>query len=208
MIRRVSRMSEPLFLLLLALLLAGGPVACLAAAEGADPPARDGEAGRAVVILPPSAQVDGGTVTLGDVARLEGPEELTRRLQAVTVGAAAPPGRSRWVETAYLAVRLRQAGIDPATVKLEGPDRVELVTAAPPAEPDAGRAAGEAGPAVARGETVVLEAVAGRVVVRVAARVLRPGRAGERVLVVNEASGREVEAVVVGPGQVRAEVPL
>lgn len=160
------------------------------------------------IVLEPVARVTGGTVTLADIALLEGPHELTERLKEVPVGPAPLPGRSRWVETAYLAVRLRQAGIDPATVRVEGPERVELVTTLaagvlPEAEPGM---AGTPAAGVARGDTVVLEAVAGRVVIQVSARALRAGRAGDRIPVLNLSSGREVEAVVVGPGRVRVEV--
>src|SRR5690606_9429360 len=89
--------------------------------------------GPARVILPEVVEVPGGTVTLGDVAQIEGPPELVDRLAQVPVGAAPLPGRSRWLATGYLAVRFRQAGIDPDQVVVDGPERVQLVTPAAPA---------------------------------------------------------------------------
>lgn len=169
--------------------------------------------GQARVILPDVAQVAGGTVTLADVAQLEGPPELVERLGQVAVGPAPLPGRTRWVETAYLAVRFRQAGIDPNRVVVEGPERMALVTPAAPEHRAAkvqppSQTTVEALPVVTRDERLTLEAVAGSVIVQVPARSLAPGRVGDRIRVVNLASGLEVEAVVVGPGRVRVEVGL
>src|SRR5690554_5150373 len=101
-------------LVVLAIAVAGTGVA---AADPSPSLVREGEVR---IVLEPVARVAGGMVTLADIALLEGPPELTERLKEVPVGPAPLPGRSRWVETAYLAVRLRQAGIDPATVRVEG----------------------------------------------------------------------------------------
>lgn len=192
-------------LLLLTVLAAPGPRAAGASSGEASLPE-----GQARVVLPEVAQVEGGTVTLADVAQLEGPPELIDQLSQVAVGPAPLPGRSRWVATGYLAVRFRQAGIDPDQVVVVGPERMALVTPAAPASQVTRteaptRASSGAEPVVARDERLTLEAVAGSVVVQVPARALAPGRPGERIRVVNLASGQEVEAVVVGPGRVRVE---
>lgn len=198
-------------LLLVVLAAPGEPAAGASSEEPAIPE------GPARVILPEVVEVPGGTVTLGDVAQIEGPPELVDRLAQVPVGAAPLPGRSRWLATGYLAVRFRQAGIDPDQVVVDGPERVQLATPAAPAstaptspaprglEPGVSPAVGAGLPLVARDEQVTLEAVAGSVVVQVPARALAPGRLGERIRVRNLTSGLDVEAVVVGPGWVRVE---
>ncbi|NMA70732.1 MAG: hypothetical protein GX961_02295, partial [Firmicutes bacterium] len=105
-------------LLLVVLAAPGEPAAGASSEEPAIPE------GPARVILPEVVEVPGGTVTLGDVAQIEGPPELVDRLAQVPVGAAPLPGRSRWLATGYLAVRFRQAGIDPDQVVVDGPERV------------------------------------------------------------------------------------
>lgn len=196
-------------LLLLAVLAAPGRTAAGASSDEASQSTGLSEA-QARVILPEVAQVSDGPVTLGDVAQLEGPPELVDQLSRVAVGPAPLPGRSRWVATGYLAVRFRQAGIDPDWVVVEGPERMALVTPAAPASRETKvQAPAQAPPAetpvVARDERLTLEAVAGSVVVQVPARALAPGALGDRIRVVNLASGLEIEAIVVGPGRVRVE---
>jgi flagella basal body P-ring formation protein FlgA len=70
--------------------------------------------------------VTGSEVRLGDLGALDGDESLVARLRAVSLGPAPAPGASYRVDPDQLVLRLRQQGIDPASVRLVGIDGVTV----------------------------------------------------------------------------------
>ncbi len=95
---------------------------------------------RGLIELHGEAWVDGRTVSLGDIARLEGEAELVMALAQVNVGSAPSPGSSRRLTVGQIEVRLRQAGIDPRDVEFTGAPEVIIYRgeAAPADQKEAG----------------------------------------------------------------------
>ena len=90
------------------------------------------------VALKPAADASAnpdGFITLGSVAVLSGGDKTARaRFAAVPVARAPLPGETRQLTRGDLALKLRQAGINPDTqVILEGADRAEVTADSPPA---------------------------------------------------------------------------
>ena len=76
-----------------------------------------------------------GFITLGSVAGLTGGDKAARaRFAAVEVARAPLPGETRQLTQGDLALKLRQAGINPDTqAVLEGADQANVTTDSPPA---------------------------------------------------------------------------
>ena len=76
-----------------------------------------------------------GFITLGSVAGLTGGDKAARaRFAAVLVARAPLPGETRQLTRGDLALKLRQAGINPDTqAVLEGADQANVTTNCPPA---------------------------------------------------------------------------
>ena len=79
-----------------------------------------------VITLKGEAYVKGPTVTLGEIADVEGVNAQT--LLAVEVGPAAIPGGARRLNAALLASRIRDAGIDTSNIEFRGSPRVLATT--------------------------------------------------------------------------------
>ena len=78
--------------------------------------------------LPEQVEVDGDEVALGQMAVITGADAaLTRQLQGIMVGRTPLPGNSRTVSRDYIALRIRQSGVDPAGILMNVPDKVTLV---------------------------------------------------------------------------------
>jgi flagella basal body P-ring formation protein FlgA len=77
-----------------------------------------------VVRLSPEAVVRGEEIALGDVATVEGDEPLAGRLRHVRLGPAPAPGVSQRMDPDYLRLRLSEASLDPAHVRLVMPDEL------------------------------------------------------------------------------------
>jgi flagellar basal body P-ring formation protein FlgA len=83
-----------------------------------------------VVNLRPESTVRGPEIRLGEIAEVQGGEaEMVERLRAIEVGRAPLPGLSRTLDLAYLKARLRLAGVDPASLVLDFPQTVSIITA-------------------------------------------------------------------------------
>lgn len=80
----------------------------------------------AVVALKDTAYVKGPTVTLGDVADIEG--EDAAYLESIELTSAALPGATRRLNAAVIYSRLEQAGVFAEEVELRGPDIVSATT--------------------------------------------------------------------------------
>ena len=76
-----------------------------------------------------------GFITLGSVAAISGGDKPARlRFAAVLVARAPLPGETRQLTRGDLALKLRQAGINPDTQAiLEGADRADVTVEVPPA---------------------------------------------------------------------------
>ena len=100
---------------------------------------------KSAAAAPPNAD---GFITLGSVAVLSGGDNAARaRFAAVQIARAPLPGETRQLTRGDLALKLRQAGINPDTqAVLEGADRADVTADSPPA-PNSGGAG--KGPAVA-----------------------------------------------------------
>jgi len=81
-----------------------------------------------LVTLAPEKEVTGSVVMLGDVADIQGDDPVqVRRLQKMTIGRSPLPGKSRFFDRDYLAVRMRQNGMDNPLVTIKGADAVEVL---------------------------------------------------------------------------------
>lgn len=80
-----------------------------------------------VLTLPESVQLQGSSgMLLGEIGKLEGPEELVALVAQVTAGTAPIAGSSRRLTKAQIQVRLRQAGLDVNKVEFKGPEVVQV----------------------------------------------------------------------------------
>ena len=84
--------------------------------------------GQVTLAMPERVEVDGAEVALGQLAVIAGGDAvLTRQLQGIVVGRAPLPGNSRTLSRDYIALRIRQSGIDPGAILMNVPDKVTLV---------------------------------------------------------------------------------
>jgi flagella basal body P-ring formation protein FlgA len=97
------------------------------------------ENGVATLTLPERALVAGDHIVLKEIGEItwgtggagkpvgpndtDGPREA---LAGVVVGRSPLPGKTRWIDRDYIALRLKQNGFDPDAVTLRGPDRIEI----------------------------------------------------------------------------------
>lgn len=101
------------------------------------------EQGRAVILLPETASVQGAELLLGEIAEISGPLDLAAELAKVSAGTSPQPGSSRRLSRGQIQVRLRQAGIDPKLVEFQGAETVQVFrTAAASASSGAQQEAG------------------------------------------------------------------
>jgi flagella basal body P-ring formation protein FlgA len=101
-------------------------LAGLLLASGFGAAARDGGE-RVRLRLRTDAVVETEAVVLGDVVEvLAADAALSERLEGLHVARAPLPGQSRRLGRAYLLIRMRQAGVDPESFRMEGADSVEV----------------------------------------------------------------------------------
>jgi flagella basal body P-ring formation protein FlgA len=76
----------------------------------------------AVITFGAAAEVRRRVIRLGDVAAVESPDrKLVARLVEIEVGSAPLAGRSRTLSTQYVRVCIRQLGVDPDRLRIDGP---------------------------------------------------------------------------------------
>ena len=106
-----------------ALIAVGGCLVALAALAGA--------AGPTSVRCYERTEIGSDQILLGDIAHIDGGDvHFVRRLEAVVLGRAPLPGKTRELDRATLLGRLRQSGIDPALLDLQLPREVIVSRAA------------------------------------------------------------------------------
>ena len=147
-----------------------------------------------------------GFITLGSVATLSGGDKPARlRFAAVLVAPAPLPGETRQLTRGDLALKLRQAGINPDTQAiLEGADRADVTTEASlpppsneggrgeaaqaipgnvPAPPLLGAGGATAAPLIHAGEAVTITIQSGAMTITAPATARESGKAGDTIRV-------------------------
>jgi flagella basal body P-ring formation protein FlgA len=81
------------------------------------------------VRLAADAVVRGDEVTLGDLASIEGDQDLAQRLRQVRLGPAPAPGTSHRLDARYLRQRLGDPGLEPDRVDLHVPEQIVITRA-------------------------------------------------------------------------------
>jgi flagella basal body P-ring formation protein FlgA len=81
------------------------------------------------VRLPAEAVVKSDEISLGDLASIEGDQDLAQRLRQVRLGPAPAPGASHRLDARYLRLRLSEPGLEPERVDLHAPDHVVITRA-------------------------------------------------------------------------------
>ncbi|MCE5314851.1 MAG: flagellar basal body P-ring formation chaperone FlgA [Armatimonadota bacterium] len=81
-----------------------------------------------LVTLRPQAEVAPAQyVTLGEIADIEAPQDTIARISNITVGTGPLPGRSNTISADYVRVKLRAAGLNDASVQINGAVKVQIV---------------------------------------------------------------------------------
>ncbi|MCE5323112.1 flagellar basal body P-ring formation chaperone FlgA [bacterium] len=81
----------------------------------------------AKVILQPESQVQPArSVKIGDIARIEAPQKLAKRIGEIVVATGPLPGKSKSIDAKYIKLRLKSANLK-SEVDLVGPDTVDIV---------------------------------------------------------------------------------
>lgn len=88
-------------------------------------------AGRVIVVLPESVNVQGPELLLGNIAEITGPDELASRVASINAGAAPINGSSRRLTQGQIEVRLRQGGLDLKLIEFQGATTVQVYGVAP-----------------------------------------------------------------------------
>jgi flagella basal body P-ring formation protein FlgA len=79
------------------------------------------------VMVPAHVQVSSEIIVLGEISEIEGEDAILReQLKSITLGRAPSPGELRSISAEYLESKVRQNGIDPATVALQLPEKIEV----------------------------------------------------------------------------------
>ncbi len=87
--------------------------------------------GRVQVVVSERTEVVSDPIRLGEIARIEAADPAERgRLEAVTLGRAPLAGRERRLEPAWIASRIRAAGVEAERLDLESPAEVTVRRAA------------------------------------------------------------------------------
>lgn len=79
------------------------------------------------ISIPAKVEVDSADVVLGQLGRVAATErDLTKQVEAVTIGRAPRAGHSRTISRDYILLRLRQSGYDPNVMTIVAPEKIML----------------------------------------------------------------------------------
>jgi hypothetical protein len=81
----------------------------------------------ASVTLKEKAEVEGDTVTLGDIADLSGPEDLVNRLRGLDLGSTPSLGVTRPIDRSAVEARIARGGILLASLSIQGGPKSSVV---------------------------------------------------------------------------------
>jgi len=160
-------------------------------------------------------------VTLGDIADISPSPQASKasaRLAATVVGRAPMPGESRPLTRGDILLKLRQAGINPATVDVEGASDITISstqlpqavtapalpssTGAPQASPTT---ADPTAPAIRVGDPVDIVLADGLVTVRARGTAVTGGTIGKEITVRRDNAPRTLTGIIIAPGRVELE---
>ncbi len=82
--------------------------------------------GATVIELSEAAEITADRIELGALATLTGPEPARERLEALDIGPAPLPGRSRTLTLGYLKMRMRRWGLKPERFVFTGAPQVQV----------------------------------------------------------------------------------
>lgn len=164
-----------------------------------------------------------GFIPLGSVAALSGGSKAARlRFAAVLVARAPLPGETRQLTRGDLALKLRQAGINPDTqVVLEGADRADVTSetssSAPPAasaasappvpaSPAGAASAAPAAPLIHAGDAVTITIQSGAMTITAPATARESGKAGDTIRVHRDGVMTDLSVQVLDAQTVQMEI--
>ncbi len=79
-----------------------------------------------VIELSEAAEITADRIELGALATVTGPEPARERLEALDIGPAPLPGRSRTLTLGYLKMRMRRWGLKPESFMFTGAPQVQV----------------------------------------------------------------------------------
>ena len=165
-----------------------------------------------------------GFISLGSVASLSGGDKTARlRFAAVLVARAPLPGETRQLTRGDLALKLRQAGINPDTqAVLEGADRSDVTAEAPPAPNSGGAglgtplatspappelgAGGASLPIIHPGDAVTITIQSGPMTITAPATARESGKAGDTIRVHRDGVMTDLSVQVIDAQTVQMEI--
>ncbi len=81
-----------------------------------------------VVKVPERAKVNSKLISLGEIADIKGEDsQLVEALKSIILGRAPQPGEMREISTHYIGMKIRQNNIDPTTLTLVLPEKIEVL---------------------------------------------------------------------------------
>ncbi|MCK5187262.1 MAG: flagellar basal body P-ring formation protein FlgA [Deltaproteobacteria bacterium] len=81
-----------------------------------------------VVKVPERAKVNSKLISLGEIADIKGEDsQLVEALKSIVLGRAPLPGEMREISTHYIGMKIRQNDIDPTTLTLDLPEKIEVL---------------------------------------------------------------------------------
>lgn len=185
-------------------------------------PAVKGAPERPTVTVHAVASVSDTYFTLGEIADIKGAApDILAKLSAAPMGRAPLPGQTRPLNTGDICLKLRQVGIDPATISLAGAATVQItgLDGSQGSQPASGQAAPSAGsgmaatsaPAQARavlvhsGDAVNLIYSDGRITITARAYALQNGAAGDTISLRRDGATHTFEGTVLDSQTVQLE---
>ena len=90
-------------------------------------PAHPTAAAITTISLSERSEVEKDKILLGKIATIKSEDHgFAGELRNMVIGKAPLPGKSRWINSDYIKIRLKQKGIDLSQVRLEGPEEIEV----------------------------------------------------------------------------------
>lgn len=205
-------MKSAFLLFTLALLICLAPLVPALAAK----PAAKTAPLRPTITVHATASVSDTYFTLGEIADIKGGDpNFAARLAAAPMGRAPIPGTSRPLDTGDIVLKLRQSGIDPATVCLAGATTVQITcsgdgassaAAGSTSSPGASPASGQNNTTVVHaGDAVNLVYIDGRITISARAYAMQNGAAGDTITLRRDGAAHTFEGTVLDSETVQLE---
>ena len=186
----------------------------IARASAAKPAAKLAQS-RPTITIHATASVSDVYFTLGEIADIKGgAPDFAARLAAAPMGRAPIPGTSRPLDTGDIMLKLRQSGIDPATVCLAGATIVQITSESDGASSTAGNSPAassgalsgqDKGVLVHAGDAVNLVYIDGRITITARAYALQNGAAGDTIMLRRDGATHTFQGTVLDSQTVQLE---